>query len=101
MKKCKITVLQVTYNKAIAEKFSKPGFGPCEVFREGQEFFMDDPWTMPEGFCSGAWVDIAKNVQTVCLGGEFPSAAREGVNISCCVDGVRPVIFLIERIGGS
>jgi len=81
--------------------FSKPGFGTCEVFREGQEFFMGDPWTMPEGFCSSAWADIAKNVQTICLGGEFPSALREGVNISCCADGGRPVIFKTERLAGS
>ncbi len=101
MKICKITVLQTTFNEEIARRFSKPGFGPCEVFREGQEFFMEDPWTMPEGFCSGAWTDIAKNVQTICLGGEFPSAMKKGTNISCCVDGVRPVIFKIERLGES
>jgi hypothetical protein len=32
------------------------------------------------------------------LGGNFPSSQREGVNISCRVDGVRPVIFKIQRL---
>ena len=93
--------MRVTYNKEIAREFSRPGFGPCEVFREGQVFLMDDPWTMPAGFCGAAWADIAKNVQTVCLGGDFPSAVKKGTNISCCVDGVRPVIFKMERLEES
>jgi uncharacterized repeat protein (TIGR04076 family) len=101
MATCKITVLRKMFLEDIAGQYSKPGHKPCDVFHEGQEFFMDDPWTMPEGFCSGAWVDIAKNVQTICLGGEFPSAVKKGTFVSCCSDGVRPVIFLIERIGAS
>jgi uncharacterized repeat protein (TIGR04076 family) len=97
MSKCKITILQITFNENIAKTYSKDWLGPCTIFKEGQEFIINDPWTIPEGFCSTAWGDIFKNIQTICLGGNFPSK-NEGVNISCCVDGVRPVIFKIERI---
>jgi len=53
---------------------------------------------MPDGFCSTAWGDIFKNIQTVCLEGNFPSTKKEGLNISCCTDGVKPVVFKIERM---
>jgi uncharacterized repeat protein (TIGR04076 family) len=92
------TVLKITFQKEIAEAYSQDWLGPCSVFTEGQEFLLDDPWQMPKDFCSTAWGDIFKNVQTICLGGSFPSTQKDGVNISCCVDGVRPVIFRIERI---
>ena len=98
MAKCKITVLKITFQKEIAETYCRDWLGPCSVFTEGQEFLIDDPWQIPENFCSTAWGDIFKNVQTICLGGNFPSTQKEGMNISCCVDGVRPVIFKIERI---
>jgi uncharacterized repeat protein (TIGR04076 family) len=96
--KCKITVLKTTFQNEIAKAYKKEGFGPCRVFTEGQEFVLDDPWHMPNGFCSTAWGDIFKNVQTICLGGNFPSNPKPGTNISCCTDGARPVIFKIERI---
>jgi uncharacterized repeat protein (TIGR04076 family) len=98
MTKCKITVLKITFDKEIADAYSLDWLGPCPVFTQGQEFTLNDPWEMPPNFCSTAWGDIFKNVQTICLGGNFPSARQEGVNISCCVDGVRPVIFKLERI---
>ena len=98
MSKCKITVLKVTFQADLAQAYSKEWLGPCPVFHEGQEFTFADPWQMPTGFCSTAWGDIFKNVQTICLGGDFPSAQHAGVNISCCVDGIRPVIFKIERL---
>jgi uncharacterized repeat protein (TIGR04076 family) len=98
MAKCKITVLKVTFHEEIAKTYSQEWLGPCPVFTPGQEFLLDNPWQMPENFCSTAWGDIFKNVQTICLGGNFPSSREAGVNIACCVDGVRPVIFKIERI---
>lgn len=98
MAKCKITILKTTFNADIAESFCKQGIGACQIFTEGQEFFINDPWQKPENFCSTAWGDIFKNIQTISLGGNFPSAIKPGINISCCVDGIRPVIFKIERI---
>ncbi len=98
MAKCRITVLKITFHSEIAESYCRDWLGPCSVFAEGQEFLLDDPWQMPQGFCSTAWGDIFKNVQTICLGGNFPSARKDGVNISCCADGVRPVIFKTERV---
>ncbi len=100
MAKFRITVLKVTFQRELAESYCHDWLGPCPVFTEGQEFLLDDPWQMPAGFCSTAWGDIFKNVQTICLGGNFPSSQKPGVNVSCCVDGIRPVIFMIERVEG-
>ena len=99
--KCKVTVLKITFHEEIAKAYCLEWLGPCPLFHEGQEFILGDPWQMPANFCSTAWGDIFKNLQTICLGGNFPSTRKEGVNISCCVDGVRPVIFKIERLDES
>ncbi|RJS89401.1 TIGR04076 family protein [Candidatus Bathyarchaeota archaeon] len=53
---------------------------------------------MPEGFCSWAWDDISKVVNVLRFGGNFPWFEEEGISINCCTDGLRPVIFKIERI---
>jgi uncharacterized repeat protein (TIGR04076 family) len=98
LSKCKITVEKITFNKDIAKKYSKEWLKPCNVFIEGQEFEIQDPWSMPNGFCSTAWSDLLKNIQTISLGGNFPSILKEGNSISCCTDGIRPVIFRIERL---
>jgi uncharacterized repeat protein (TIGR04076 family) len=53
---------------------------------------------MPEGFCPSAWQTIYHNVRTLGFSGNIPYFDEEGVSVSCCSDGMRPVIFKIERI---
>jgi len=98
LNRCRITVEKVSFNEDLAKKYSKEWMKTCSVFVEGQIFEIQDPWSMPDGFCSNAWSDIYKNIQTISLGGNFPSTQKEGTNLSCCTDGIRPVIFRIERI---
>jgi len=69
---------------------------PCPVFREGQVFIVEDG-RMPEGFCTWAWNDIYKVVLTLRFNGDFPWCDERGVMICCCTDGLRPVIFRVER----
>jgi len=38
------------------------------------------------------------DVVHLALGGEFPWMKREGTMISCCTDGLRPVLYKLERI---
>ncbi len=52
---------------------------------------------MPEGFCTWAWNDIYKVVLTLRFNGDFPWYEERGVMICCCTDGLRPVIFRVER----
>ena len=68
----------------------------CERLREGQEFVSKGA-NMPEGFCSWAWADIQKYVLTLARGGNL-LGSKWGTFVSCCTDGYRPVLFLIERL---
>ncbi len=103
MIKCRITVLQRTFNKEIVEQYveeeRKKTLGPCEVFQEGQEFMTDVFSSIPVGFCPWAWDDIYKELVGFASGGNFGMWYKgENTIIACCTDGTRPVIFKIEKI---
>lgn len=98
--KVKITVLKRFSPSEVFEKSPvtpvEP-LGACKLFRDGQEFIIEDG-RMPEGFCSGAWHTIYCNVGTLAFGGDLPWYKEKGVAVNCCTDGLRPVIFKLERI---
>jgi uncharacterized repeat protein (TIGR04076 family) len=71
--------------------------GACELFKDNQTFIVDD-LKMPENFCTSAWVSIYANVRLLAFGGNLPWYREEGVAVNCCIDGLRPVIFKLERI---
>ncbi|MCX7821663.1 MAG: TIGR04076 family protein [Brevinematales bacterium] len=103
MIKCKITVLKRGFNKEFVEEYveqeRKKNLGPCEVFKEGQEFIVD-PWSgLPSGFCPWAWDDIYKNLVGFGADGNFGMWYEDkNTIIACCTDGTRPVYFKIEKI---
>ena len=70
----------------------------CDALKEGQEFIVPENGSYPQGFCTWAWNDIYPEVTTLRLGGNFPFMKKEGMIYSSCSDGVRPVIFKLERI---
>jgi uncharacterized repeat protein (TIGR04076 family) len=100
---CKITVLKTSLNKDFVDQYvaveRKKSFGPCEVFKEGQEFIVN-PWSgLPQGFCPWAWDDIYKAIVGFGSGGDFGMWYDDkNVLIACCTDGTRPVYFKIEKI---
>lgn len=73
-------------------------FEACELFRDGQEFVVDKDMNMPEGFCTSAWHTIYCDYRTLAFGGDIPWYKEKGVAINCCKDGLRPVVFKLERI---
>jgi uncharacterized repeat protein (TIGR04076 family) len=72
-------------------------FGACETFKEGQEFIVEN-MNMPEGFCTTAWISIYSNVRFLSFGCDLPWFKEKGVAVNSCIDGLRPVIFKLERI---
>lgn len=70
----------------------------CPIHEEGQEFYVYHNYVMPEGFCPGAWRDIRESVSVLHLGGTFYPWLKENEMIKCCTDGLRPVIFRLERL---
>lgn len=95
----KITVLRKMANHDLVDEYCQPDVDvPCPHFDDGQEFLIDDH-QMPEGFCVWAWNDIRKVYLTLRFGGSFDGWMKEeNTIIACCSDGLRPVVFEVQRI---
>ena len=101
--KVKITVLKRFEPSEVFEEapVDVEGLTACSLFTDGQEFIVDESGKMPKGFCYWAWNDIFKAVTTLRFGGNFSWHSEKGVSVNCCTDGLRPVIFKLERIEDS
>ena len=88
MKNVKITVLRKGfYPDLIREHLTEP---PEECVYTGSA-------EMPAGFCPWAWIDLYRSVSALSCGASYtPWQRREGGNVVCCTDGLRPVTFLLE-----
>ena len=71
----------------------------CNKLEVGQEFISEEG-SCPPGLCAWAFADIQRDIIHLRFGGDFPSIKEKGTAISCCTDGIRPVIFKLERIEG-
>lgn len=100
MAKVKITVVKKLSNQDVFSGNSPVDFtfSPvCERLEEGQEFISDEG-SCPPGFCPWAFADIQRDITHLRLGGNYPWVKQKGTKVSCCTDGLRPVIFKLERI---
>ena len=100
MTKLKIKVLKRLDPDKLFDKLPvarKDWMVPCPVYEDGQEYVIDKI-EMPEGFCGSAWQTIYPNIRTLYNGGNYSYFDERGTAITCCADGLRPVIFKVERI---
>jgi uncharacterized repeat protein (TIGR04076 family) len=100
MPKIKITVVKKINNKDMFGDNSPVEFTTnpvCDRVEVGQEL-VSDGFAIPEGFCPWAFADIQRDIIHLRLGGNYPWIKKEGMMLSSCTDGVRPVIFKLERI---
>ena len=100
MYKVKITVLETTLNEKLARQYGKPGLGPCPTHQVGQVFFTSTGMK-PDGLCDEAWTAIKHYAFALSAGGEGfweDWVQARNLAINSCNDGLRPVIFKIERI---
>ena len=99
MEKCKITVLKTLFIEDLAKEYGAEGLGQCQLHTEGQVYYGD--FAKPDDFCNEAWKAIYQYVFALAHGsGIFYSGRwieKPGVAICSCNDGLRPVIFKIER----
>jgi len=103
MAKCKITVIKKIANQDLIEEYyafevPKESDGTCPNLKIGQEFFYTPGDPVPQGFCPWAWADINRDVEALCAGANFDWEKYKGTQIACCTDGMRPVVFKIERV---
>lgn len=99
MNKVKITVVKKIDNREIFGDEPPLGFTlapQCDALEVGQEFISD--MGCPPGFCGWAYADIQRDIVHLLFGGNFPWMKEKGTILSCCTDGVRPVIFKLERM---
>lgn len=98
MAQFKITILETTFQKEIAEKYGAPGIGPCPIHKKGQVFYTNG--IKPEGLCDEAWHSFEKYVFAMTYGAERfweDWIPEKNISINSCNDGIRPVIFKIEK----
>jgi uncharacterized repeat protein (TIGR04076 family) len=94
----KVTVLKKVQTGEILKEYGASTVEmECPVVKEGVEY-ISKGGKMPEGFCGWAWADIQRDIAVLAFGGDFPWIKKKGTMISCCTDGLRPVIFKLERI---
>jgi len=94
----KITVLKRFDTKEVfkAPPVKAKYSGPCPMVKEGQVLYVDD--SMPSEFCPYAWDAIFPSIVALRSNGNFSEWYDEpGVAVACCPDGLRPVVFKIER----
>lgn len=98
----KITVAKTEFYPEFVKEINadvEGEFGRCPFFKEGQVFIISSIDEIPENFCSWAWADIERDVALILYGGRPQPVLKNPHSMySCCDEGLRPVIFKLERI---
>jgi uncharacterized repeat protein (TIGR04076 family) len=100
MKRMKITVVkgftaEEVFDGEVPDHFPETFRSPCPTHPVGQEFVMEN-LNCPEGFCNWAYADIQKKLVNLYFGIDYYRDKK--ANWVTCTDGMRPVVFKIERI---
>ena len=96
----KITVLETSLKKALADEYAVPNLEPCPMMKAGDVFYAD--YAKPQGFCDEAWKAIYQYVFALAHGADKSLfyygdwIKKPGVAIVSCNDGLRPVIMKLE-----
>ncbi|MDF1537576.1 MAG: TIGR04076 family protein [Candidatus Thorarchaeota archaeon] len=69
----------------------------CSFFEKGQEFITENSFTRPEGFCGWAWRDLTVRLTKFDLIDDMDWPEKDMTYVACG-DGVRPVVFRLERL---
>ena len=97
-KKLKITVVKRDFYKDLADEYAADkNIGVCEAVKDGQVYILEG-LDKPEDFCSWAWADLQRDVVAIQFGANYPWIKQPNTVISCCTDGLRPVVFKLELI---
>ena len=97
----RITILKSEVDQKLAEQYAVSGFEACPFHKAGQ-VFVSDGEHKPEGLCEYAWKPIKEMVKMLSEGELLQPRGTWMVDddkgVFSCVDGLRPVIMLIEAI---
>jgi len=101
MNNVKITVLKREFYPDLADEFLSEGasVGACPIQSVGDVFVYVGDGEKPEGLCPWAWIDLYSAVKALASGGDKNDWYKDGgTRISCCTDGVRPVVYKLEMV---
>jgi uncharacterized repeat protein (TIGR04076 family) len=97
----RVTVLKRAVFRNLIDEYvpeeRKATYGPCPRFEDGQVFEVRGG-VPPAGFCARAWASIFGDLAVAELGGDAPWINRKNTMITCCNDGLTPVVFRIDRL---
>jgi uncharacterized repeat protein (TIGR04076 family) len=97
-----ITVVKTEFYSDLAMDINtniEGNFGQCPIFKVGQSFLIHDTGEIPENFCAWAWADIQRNIAMLIFGGQPQPVMKNPYSMYvCCDEGIRPVIFKLERV---
>ncbi|WP_455143156.1 TIGR04076 family protein [Candidatus Hodarchaeum mangrovi] len=101
MDKLKITVIKkfdpkIIFGHNILRTSTEKPIPPC-FLEEGREFLVDNHLSPPKDFCEQAWHDIYETLMIYYYGGDY-EYPEPGFTYIPCNDGIRPVIFKIEKL---
>ncbi|MFX0114065.1 MAG: TIGR04076 family protein [Candidatus Hodarchaeota archaeon] len=99
-----MTKLKIT----IAKKFSSEDVFGHKIKRlsggtvpicglEEREYIVNHQFEMPNDFCGKAWQDMSRELALLWYGVD-PEYTEHNAVYTSCTDGVRPVVFRIERL---
>ncbi len=101
-RKVKITIVKRLDPSEIFKKIPVETVGPikaCDRWADGQDFIVGEDGRIPtREFCNNAWDVLWGRVRALAFGADYPWFKEKGVDVVCCVDGLRPVIFKLERL---
>jgi len=100
LSKIKITVVKnFSPEEVFGEKFHKPsGKEITKCWLKEGESFISENGNMPEDFCHHAWFGMYPKITFIRFGGKFEDWTEEGTDYSACPDGIRPVVFKLEKM---
>jgi len=101
MNKIKITVIKKDFYEEFVKEYGIENFGKCTKFELGDVYVTH--YEKPDGFCNEAWKAIQHYVFALCFGadGFWETWMKDRhISINTCNDGLRPVCFKIETVGG-
>lgn len=100
--KIKITVVrkfspEEVFGEPIKQASDGTPIPTCRFFDEGQEFITENSFTRPDGFCGWAWRDLTVRLTKFDLIDDMDWPEKDMTYVACG-DGVRPVIFRLEKL---
>jgi len=100
-KNVKITILKSEVDDELAKQYAIADFEACPFHKAGQVFISDGEHK-PDGLCEYAWEPIRVPVKMLSEGQLLQPKGTwmldDDKGVFACVDGLRPVIMLIESI---